>query len=155
MDIGWAISIGLLGGLPGAALPSVAGRHLGRVPMILTGSLAVLGAIYMLATRIHTASDLMIAVFLMNFGWNLALSYYMSSVVTHDPTGRLTKLVGVVQVASAAAAPTLLSLFIEGNDRHSIFVLSAGAILIGCVLVIIMLTFGRRSLHGNPLDSSA
>lgn len=155
VDIGWAISIGLLGGLPGAALPSVAGRHLGRVPMILTGSLAVLGAIYMLATRIHTASDLMIAVFLMNFGWNLALSYYMSSVVTHDPTGRLTKLVGVVQVASAAAAPTLLSLFIEGNDRHSIFVLSSSAILIGCVLMVIMLSFGRCSPHGKPLDSSA
>jgi predicted MFS family arabinose efflux permease len=154
VDIGWAISIGLLGGLPGAALPSIAGRHLGRVSMILTGSLAVLGAIYMLATRIHTASDLMIAVFLMNFGWNLALSYYMSSVVTHDPTGRLTKLVGVVQVASAAAAPTLLSLFIEGNDRFSIFVLSSGAILIGCMLVIIMLLFGRRNPHGKPLGYS-
>jgi len=155
VDIGWAISIGLLGGLPGAALPSVAGRHLGRVPMILTGSLAVLGAIYLLATRIHTASDLMLAVFLMNFGWNLALSYYMSSVVTHDPSGRLTKLVGVVQVASAAAAPTLLSLFIEGNDRHSLFVLSSGAILIGCMLVIVMLAFGRRSVQGRSLDSSA
>lgn len=152
VDIGWAISIGLLGGLPGAALPSIAGRHLGRMPMILLGSLAVLGAIYMFATRIHVASDLAIAVFLMNFGWNLALSYYMSSVVTHDPTGRLTKIVGVVQVASAAAAPTLLSLFIEGNDRFSIFVLSSGAILIGCVLVMIMLTFGRRNLH-KPVSS--
>nr|WP_288355170.1 MFS transporter [uncultured Pseudomonas sp.] len=152
VDIGWAISIGLLGGLPGAALPSIAGRHLGRMPMILLGSLAVLAAIYMFATRIHVASDLAIAVFLMNFGWNLALSYYMSSVVTHDPTGRLTKIVGVVQVASAAAAPTLLSLFIEGNDRFSIFVLSSGAILVGCVLVVIMLTFGRRNLH-KPVSS--
>ncbi|WP_460136142.1 MFS transporter [Pseudomonas sp. S1_E04] len=152
VDIGWAISIGLLGGLPGAALPSIAGRHLGRMPMILLGSLAVLGAIYMFATRIHVASDLAIAVFLMNFGWNLALSYYMSSVVTHDPTGRLTKIVGVVQVASAAAAPTLLSLFIEGSDRQSIFVLSSGAILIGCVLVMIMLTFGHRKLH-KPISS--
>ncbi len=152
VDIGWAISIGLLGGLPGAALPSIAGRHLGRMPMILLGSLAVLAAIYMFATRIHSATDMAIAVFLMNFGWNLALSYYMSSVVTHDPTGRLTKLVGVVQVASAAAAPTLLGLFIEGNDRFSIFVLSSGAILVGCVLVIIMLTFGRRNLH-KPVSS--
>ncbi|MDT3718270.1 MFS transporter [Pseudomonas oryzihabitans] len=155
VNIGWAISIGLLGGLPGAALPSVAGRHLGRAPMILTGSLAVLGAIYMLATRIHSASDLMIAVFLMNFGWNLALSYYMSAVVANDPTGRLTKLVGMVQVASAAAAPTLLSLLIEGNDRHSLFVLSSGAILVGCGLVLSMLAFERRKLPGKPLDCTA
>ncbi|KUM44704.1 MFS transporter [Pseudomonas sp. EpS/L25] len=152
VNIGWAISIGLLGGLPGAALPSVAGRHLGRVPMILTGSLAVLGAIYMLAMRIHSAADLMIAVFLMNFGWNLALSYYMSSVVANDPSGRLTKLVGVVQVASAAAAPTLLSLLIQGNDRHSLFVLSSGAILLGCGLVLSMLACERRKVHGKPLD---
>jgi len=75
-------------------------------------------------------------------------------VVSHDPNGRLTKLVGVVQVASAAAAPTLLSLFIEGNDRLSIFVLSSGAILIGCLLVLIMLAFGRRKVHGKPLDCS-
>ncbi len=154
VDIGWAISLGLLGGLPGAALPSLAGRHLGRVPMILVGSLAVLGAIYLLATRIHTAADLLLAVFLMNFGWNLALSYYMSLVVTHDPSGRLTKLVGVVQVASAAAAPTLLSLLIEGNDRRSLFVLSAGAILVGCVLVMVMLSCGRRQLPGKALDCS-
>ncbi|WP_267398324.1 MFS transporter [Pseudomonas sp. GM_Psu_2] len=154
VDIGWAISLGLLGGLPGAALPSAAGRHLGRMPMILTGSLAVLGAIYLLATRIHTAADLLLAVFLMNFGWNLALSYYMSLVVTHDPSGRLTKLVGVVQVASAAAAPTLLGLIIEGNDRRSLFVLSSGAILIGCVLVIVMLSCGRRRVPGKTLDCS-
>ena len=154
VDIGWAISLGLLGGLPGAALPSLAGRHLGRVPMILVGSLAVLGAIYLLATRIHTAADLLLAVFLMNFGWNLALSYYMSLVVTHDPSGRLTKLVGVVQVASAAAAPTLLSLLIEGNDRRSLFVLSAGAILVGCVLVMVMLSCGRRQLPSKALDCS-
>ncbi|MGE6321320.1 MFS transporter [Pseudomonas oryzihabitans] len=154
VDIGWAISLGLLGGLPGAALPSLAGRHLGRVPMILVGSLAVLGAIYLLATRIHTAADLLLAVFLMNFGWNLALSYYMSLIVTHDPSGRLTKLVGVVQVASAAAAPTLLSLLIEGNDRRSLFVLSAGAILVGCVLVMVMLTWGRRQVPGKALDCS-
>lgn len=154
VDIGWAISLGLLGGLPGAALPSLAGRHLGRVPMILVGSLAVLGAIYLLATRIHTAADLLLAVFLMNFGWNLALSYYMSLIVTHDPSGRLTKLVGVVQVASAAAAPTLLSLLIEGNDRRSLFVLSAGAILVGCVLVIVMLSCGRRQLPSKALDCS-
>ena len=90
----------------------------------------------------------------MNFGWNLALSYYMSLVVTHDPSGRLTKLVGVVQVASAAAAPTLLSLIIEGNDRRSLFVLSAGAILVGCVLVIVMLSWGRRQVPGKALDCS-
>ena len=61
----------------------------------------------------------------------------------------------MVQVASAAAAPTLLSLFIEGNDRRSLFVLSSGAILIGCVLMVVMLSFGRRKVPGKALDYSA
>ncbi|MCW2290773.1 MFS family permease [Pseudomonas sp. BIGb0408] len=155
VDIGWAISVGLLGGLPGAALPSLLGRRLGRVPMIFTGSLAVLVSVYMFASSIHAAMDLALAVFLMNFGWNLALSYYMSSVVTHDPNGRLTKLVGVVQVSAAAAAPTLLGFIIEGNDRHSIFILSSSAIVIGCLLMIVMLALGRKGVREKRLDFSS
>lgn len=77
--IGQALGIGLLGGLPGAALPSLLGHRLGRVPMILAGSVFVLLPTLLFASRIHSAADLALAVFLMNVGWNLALSYYMSS----------------------------------------------------------------------------
>jgi len=138
VDIGGALSIGLLGGLPGAALPSLLGERLGRAPMILCGSLLVLLAILMLATRIHSAVDLCLAVFLMNVGWNLALSYYMSSIVSHDPTGKLTRLIGAVQVISGAAAPTLLMLFMGAGGRQTIFLLSAGAIVLGCLAVLLM-----------------
>lgn len=155
VDIGWAISIGLLGGLPGAALPSLLGNRLGRVPMILAGSLCVLVAVYLLASRINGALDLAFAVFLMNLGWNLALSYYMSSVVTHDPDGRLTKLVGVVQVSAAAAAPTLLALFMQEDGRQTIFVLSSGAIVLGCVLLFVMLAISRKGASDNNLKLSS
>ncbi|WP_459748826.1 MFS transporter [Pseudomonas sp. 3A(2025)] len=144
VDIGWAISVGLLGGLPGAALPSLLGRRLGRVPMILAGSLIVLLSIYLFAAQIHDAADLAVAVFLMNLGWNLALSYYMSSVVTHDPEGRLTRLVGVVQVSAAAAAPTLLALFMHEDSRQGIFMLSSGTVVLGGVLMLVMLVLTRQ-----------
>ncbi len=151
VDIGEAVSIGLLGGLPGAALPSLLGERLGRVPMILCGSLLVLLSIFMFATRIHSAVDLGLAVFLMNVGWNLALSYYMSSIVSHDPTGTLTRLIGAVQVISGAAAPTLLMLFMRDGGRQTIFLLSAGAIVLGClaVLLIAMMGFGYKQSRSN------
>lgn len=155
VDIGWAISIGLLGGLPGAALPSLLGSRLGRVPMILTGSLIVLVSIYMLASRIHDTVDLALTVFLMNMGWNLALSYYMSSVVTHDPHGRLTRLVGVVQVGAAAAAPTLLALFMQGEGRGSIFMMSSATILLGVALMLVMLVMSRKRAGDSSLGASS
>jgi MFS family permease len=143
VEIGWALSVGLLGGLPGAALPSLLGKKLGRAPMIFAGSLIVLVAIFMFATAIHSAMDLGIAVFLMNAGWNLALSYYMSSVVAHDPTGRLTRMVGSLQVISAAAAPTLLMILLGNDGRQSIFALSAGAVLLGGLAMAVMLVLTR------------
>ena len=149
VDIGWALSVGLLGGLPGAALASLLGNRLGRVPMIFAGSFLVLLAIFMLATQIHSATHLGVAVFLMNVGWNLALSYYMSSVVTHDPSGRLTRMVGSVQVISAAAAPTLLMVLMGNDGRQMIFLLSGSAVLLGCMAMILMLVLrhlGKQQL---------
>ncbi|MDP9524585.1 MFS transporter [Pseudomonas putida] len=143
VEIGWALSVGLLGGLPGAALPSFLGKRLGRAPMIFTGSLIVLVAIFMFATSIESALDLGIAVFLMNAGWNLALSYYMSSVVAHDPTGRLTRMVGSLQVISAATAPTLLMVLIADNERQNIYALSASSVLLGGLLMVLMLVISR------------
>ena len=112
--------------------------------MILTGSTIVLAAIVMFATAIRRAVDLGIAVFLMNVGWNLALSYYMSSVVAHDPTGRLTRMVGSLQVISAAAAPTILMVLIGNQGRQEIFTLSAGSVLLGGLSMAVMLVLNRR-----------
>lgn len=142
--IGQALSIGLLGGLPGAALPSLLGHCLGRVPMILAGSALVLLSILLFASRIHSVADLALAVFLMNVGWNLALSYYMSSVVTHDPSGRLTRMIGSVQVISAAAAPTLLMVLLGEGGRGSIFVLSSVAVVTGCGAMMGMVVLQAR-----------
>ncbi|MFK0033698.1 MFS transporter [Pseudomonas monteilii] len=138
VDIGWAISIGLLGGLPGAALPSLFGGRVGRAFMIVAGSLIVLAALLLFATGIQQAWHLMLAVFLMNFGWNLALAYYMASVAVNDPCNRLGKLVGLVQITAAAVAPAILAVVIEGNDRQAIFTLSITAVSLSILVGVMM-----------------
>lgn len=143
-QVGWAVSLGLLGGLPGAGLPSLLGRRVGRLPMILVGSLCVALSVVLLARGVAHAAGLAGVVFLMNFGWVLALTYYMAAVVTHDPDGRLARLISVVQVSSAASAPTLLSLAMGSDGQGLIFTFSLVAVLLGGVLQLLARMAQRR-----------
>lgn len=145
VEIGWAVGIGLLGGLPGAALPSLLGKRCGRLPMILLGSLCVALAVWLLGLGVRSSEQLAGVVFVMNFGWVLALSYYMAAVVSHDSSGRLTRLVSVVQVTSAAFAPTVLSLLLGDGGLALIFGFSVAAVLLGGLLVTLVgLGVGQR-----------
>lgn len=143
-QVGWAVSLGLLGGLPGAGLPSLLGRRVGRLPMILIGSLCVALSVVLLARGVEQAAGLAGVVFLMNFGWVLALTYYMAAVVTHDSDGRLSRLISVVQVSSAASAPTLLSLVMGDDGQRLIFTFSLVAVLFGGVLQLLARMTQRR-----------
>lgn len=147
-QVGWAISLGLLGGLPGAGLPSLLGHRVGRAWMILLGSFCVAVSVMLLASGVSDAAELAGGVFLMNFGWVLALSYYMASVVTHDPNGRLTRLVSVVQVSSAASAPTMLSVLMGDDGQRLIFAFSLSSVLAGGLLQILVRIVLRRSCSG-------
>ncbi len=134
VDVGWAFGVGVLGGLPGGALPSLLGGRVSRGPMIGLGSLLVLLSIVMLARYTHDAEDLCAALFLMNLGWVLALTYYMGAIATNDPRGQLTPLVSVLQSGASAVAPAFIALLQMGNARESIFVTAGVAVMIGFAL---------------------
>lgn len=68
----------------------------------------------------------------------------MAAVVTHDPDGRLARLVSVVQVSSAASAPTLLSLAMGSDGQGLIFTFSLVAVLFGGVLQLLARMAQRR-----------
>jgi MFS family permease len=154
VNVGWAVSLGLLGGLPGAAVACVVGGRFGQVPMIAAGSLMVLLSIVLLASPLRNAVDLAFSVFLMNFGWLLALSYYMALVVSHDANGSLTKLISLVQVASAAAAPTLLAMVLQGSGKAPLFVASSVAIILGGVLMVALVGLNRVRIRRTLPDLS-
>jgi hypothetical protein len=98
--------------------------------------------------------DLAFSVFLMNFGWLLALSYYMALVVSHDANGSLTKLISLVQVASAAAAPTLLAMVLQGSGKAPLFVASSVAIILGGVLMVALVGLNRVRIRRTLPDLS-
>ncbi|MCJ1886510.1 MFS transporter [Pseudomonas sp. LA21] len=146
IDIGWAFGLGVLGGLPGAALPSLLGGRVSRGPMIGLGSLLVLASIIMLDGYTSTGRQLCAALFLMNFGWVLALTYYMSSISTNDPRGNLTQLVSVVQSGAATIAPALIAVLLQRTDHEAIFLTSGLAVIAG---------FGLKCAAGVSVRRSA
>ncbi|WP_176511501.1 MFS transporter [Pseudomonas faucium] len=143
VDVGWALGLGLLGGLPGSALPSLFGQRLSSNLMIALGSLAVLCSLAMLARGVHQAGELAVAVFVMNVGWTLALTYYMATVATHDPSKRLAPAIGFVQVSAAAVAPALVAGLLPYSGEQVIYLLAAFAIVGGGLMQCLLLRAQR------------
>lgn len=145
VDVGWAFGLGILGGLPGGALPSLLGARVSRGPMIGLGSLVVLVSIGMLARHAHDADQLCVALFLMNFGWVLALTYYMGAIATNDPRGTLTPWVSALQLGAAAAAPAFVALQQQSAGREMIFASAGAAVVLGFVLKCVAGMVQRRA----------
>ncbi|MCS2149969.1 MFS transporter [Scandinavium manionii] len=144
VDIGWAFGLGILGGLPGAGIPSLLGANINRNLAIAVGLLAVLLSIVLLAKFVDTPAMLFAAIFVMNFGWVLALSYFMSSITVNDPNGKLTPLIGIAQVAAAAIAPTLMALLLQVAETQIIFIVAASAAIASFVINYSAGVYARR-----------
>ncbi|MDI9776797.1 MFS transporter [Pseudomonas putida] len=147
VEVGWSFGLGILGGLPGGALPSLLGARVRRGPMIAFGSLLVLLSIVLLARQAQDAEQLCAALFLMNFGWVLALTYYMGAIATNDPRGTLTPWVSILQVAAAALAPAFVALQQQSAGHEAIFVSAGVAVVLGVVLKCMARGVPRRA---NP-----
>ena len=130
VDIGWAFGLSSIGGLPGAALPSVLGARVNRQLMIAVGLLAVFVSIAMLTGHTRTPVQLCVALLLLNFGWVLSLSYYMALITTNDPTGKLTPVVSMTLMGAAAVTPALIAMLVDGSNQQLIFQLGTGALVI-------------------------
>jgi hypothetical protein len=87
------------------------------------------------------------ALFLMNFGWVLALTYYMGAIATNDPRGTLTPWVSALQLGAAAAAPALVALQQQSAGREMIFASAGTAVVLGCVLKGVAGVVHRRAVR--------
>ncbi|MEP9317707.1 MFS transporter [Pseudomonas sp. LABIM340] len=134
VDVGLAFGIGLVGGLPGAALAAVLGSRFGRAPLILVGSGMVLIAVLLLAVGPSSTTELTAYTFLMNVGWVMTLSYYMALISAHDRTGSATSLIGLVQIAGSTLAPFAISLVASGSDLQPVFAISCISAALSAVM---------------------
>ncbi|MNE83530.1 hypothetical protein D3C80_1803510 [compost metagenome] len=99
----------------------------------------------MLARYTHDAQQLCVALFLMNFGWVLALTYYMGAITTNDPRGTLTPWVSTLQLGAAAAAPAFVALQQQSAGREMIFASAGVAVVFGFALKYVAGMVQRRA----------
>ena len=90
-QVGFAIGIGVLGGLPGGLAPAIIGARFGRISMITLSAIMLVASYVVLASGLHMMGYVL-WITILNVGWVLGLTYYMSLTVAHDPDGRYTRL---------------------------------------------------------------
>ncbi len=134
-QIGYAIGIGVLGGIPGGLLPAVIGERFGRLSMIVLSGIMLVASYLALSGALHM-SGYLLWIGIMNVGWVLGLAYYMGLTVRHDPDGRMTRLMPFSQILSAGVGPACSALATGDQKLAPIFVIACTAATLGVVLVL-------------------
>ena len=147
-QIGYAIGIGVLGGIPGGLLPAVIGERFGRLSMIVLSGVMLVSSYVALSGMLHMTGYLL-WIGIMNIGWVLGLAYYMGLTVRHDPDGRMTRLMPFSQILSAGVGPACSALATGDQQLARIFVIACAAATLGVALVLATSATAVRSLGGN------
>ena len=103
-QVGFAIGIGVLGGLPGGLAPAIIGARFGRISRITLSAIMLVASYVVLASGLHMMGYVL-WITILNVGWVLGLTYYMSLTVAHDPDGRYTRLMAFSQMLAAGVGP--------------------------------------------------
>ena len=139
VQIGTAFGIGLIGGLPGALLTGFLIPRVGRVALSVCGSLLVLFSVLSFYFFKLTAIHFTLCILILNFGWMLALSAYMAMVAHEDKSGKLTRLIGFVQIGGATLAPVLIAFIATGNGLTIIYAISCAGAIAAAVVPLLTL----------------
>lgn len=133
--IGYAIAIGVLGGIPGGLLPAAVGARFGRLKMV--GAATVL-LILSYAALVHELGWLSYSVWVtvLNLGWVLGIVYYMGLAVHNDPDGRFTRLLPFSQTFGTAVGPACSALATGKDQLWPIFLIASFAAVTGMATVL-------------------
>ncbi len=123
-QIGAAIAIGGLGGLPAGALGSVLGDRVGVLSsLVLASSMVVAGALLMVGQT--TFAGFVTGQLVLNFAWILGLSYYCGLTATRDSAGRAVRLIPATIIIAAGVGPACVSVAGGGGNLAALVAISA------------------------------
>jgi predicted MFS family arabinose efflux permease len=130
-QVGYAFSIGLLGGIPGGILPAILGTRLKHWQGIGIGAIFILLANCMFAFMPGPMSHFTIAVFLLNLGWCFSGAYYLGFIAQLDDDGRATRLIPFGMAIGNMVGPLGVASITVGERFWGIFSLSAVCVCCG------------------------
>lgn len=135
LDIGSALSIGALAGIPGAMLVAVFSDRWGRSRSISLGlAVCVIGlCAFLLDIRSWWFYTLALIIF--NGAWSFTIPYLQGVQAQLDQTGRVA-VVGMFVVLLAIAAGPFIFGFLIGGQEYSVAILFASLLLGGCFVSV-------------------
>lgn len=133
-SIGNALALTSLFGAAGAGLAAFVGTRAGYITPLLAAIVSQAFCSLLLATSSDWGSFL-VAVYLFNFCWNLALPYILGAIALADSSGRAMVLVPAAEMAGFALGPLLMGIAMtDGNYQlaayASMIVFMASALLL-------------------------
>jgi predicted MFS family arabinose efflux permease len=143
-NIGTAIALGGLAGVAGAGTAAGIGARLGRLTPAVIATLTVLVGNALLwspsSFPLYAAGSC-----LFNYGWLLALPYYMGAVVAGDRTGSLTSLLLPTQTVGAIFGPFAAALVVGSTTRPAVCVSTLACLLALVPLALVVRRLGPSS----------
>lgn len=146
--IGYAIGIGVLGGIPGGFLAAAVGARFGRLRMISAATVLLVLSYAALSHELGWSSY-GAWIICLNLGWVLGMTYYMGLAVHNDPDGRFTRLLPFMQTFGAAVGPACSALATVKNQLWPIFLVASLAGAAGLAVVL-----GTAALGPGPRQSA-
>jgi len=148
--IGEAMGLSSFAGMGGALLAFALVTRLGRVlPLIASGAVSIL-SFWLLRGQV-TATELVIAGVLFNFGWNLAQPLLSGVCAEADAQGRVVVAMGCIQTVGFGLGPALAAVLLRGHDFSRAAWMSATVLIISLLIVL----GGLRMRRGGMLGISA
>lgn len=145
-DIGQALSVGWLGGLPAALVPAAIGSHYGRVWLIGISTAAMIAGFVGFALSTSALGFLWSAIALFS-AQNCGSAYYMSIVADNDRSGRCTRLLGASIFVAYSAGPACAALILRSDSLMPLYVFSCGAAAMS--FIVLLGAVGLSSFRGS------
>lgn len=144
INIGKALSFGLIGGGIGAFAAALLGDRFGRLLPLVFSTLLLTAVIFIYSTRFD-ALLFAISTFVLSAVWNYGLAYQMGIVVSLDLKGSLSVLISSFLSLGAIIGPALAGMLISGQGFGQLFIFTVAAIVVGLLgFMILLVKFGTK-----------
>jgi predicted MFS family arabinose efflux permease len=115
IEIGWALSLGVIGGGGGAFAAAIIGDRFGRAVPLLC-SLTILSLVLFVLNSKFSVFTFTLCCIGLSGLWNYSLAYQMGIIASLDKGGRLTVLMSSALALGAMLGPAIAGLLISGDD---------------------------------------
>jgi predicted MFS family arabinose efflux permease len=143
-EISWGLSIGMLGGVPGALYTTVAGARGGLARMLVVATAAYVLSLLLLGMG-HSEGAFAAALVIYTSAWNMGNAYYWTTTTIYDTNGGFTRVMYLGTVLSTALGPLLAGLVASRGGLGALLWAAPVPAVLALVVLITAIVLARGS----------